>query len=90
MSSRKQRAREWLFEQQGKRCYYCGRKMALPKPVKRFVMQPYHATLDHIIPQSQGGAFAPMTNCVAACHECNQERADTDARLFLLKKQGAL
>ena len=88
--SRFRNTRERLFIAQKRRCYYCARKLALPKPVKYFTMQPYHATLDHIIPQAMGGSRGPTLNCVVACHQCNQERGTKDARVFLLEKMGVL
>lgn len=83
---RKRNATKRLFHEQGGRCYYCNEPMLLTKsykPLKR-------ATLDHIVPLSQGGAFAPTANCVAACSSCNGKRGTGDARLFMLKMQGAI
>lgn len=79
--------RKSLYRQQGGRCYYCNRQTVLPKRGKCFGFTPHLATLDHIIPRSQGGARGPTLNCVMACQKCNSERGSTDARLFLLKKQ---
>lgn len=83
-SAKNTRFNLWLG--QGKKCYYCERRVFLPKRDK--VQHAQTATLDHIIPRSQGGEFAPTRNCVVACFECNGERGTDDARLFLLQKRG--
>lgn len=89
MSSRRhQNARHSLFMQQKGLCYYCERPMLLAKTPAGIQQPPNLATLDHIIPQSAGGAKAPTKNCVCACRECNQQRGSKDARLFLFEKQG--
>ena len=92
LSKGKRPIRERLWNEQGGKCYYCGVITKLPKAGmkgnggagKRL------ATLDHIIPVSLGGAFAPTKNCVVACAGCNVERGTKDARLVILEKQGAL
>ena len=79
-------ARERLFKEQKGLCYYCETPMLLQhgSQTKR------SATIDHIIPKSQGGSIGPTLNGVAACLACNRERGDKDARLFLLGKRGLL
>ena len=37
----------------------------------------WHATLEHIIPRSQGGKNV-LSNLMLACRKCNQERNDGD------------
>ncbi len=53
-----------VYERDHGICGYCGKPMALAA-----------ATLDHIVPQSQGG---PTTweNLVLACRRCNTKKAD--------------
>jgi 5-methylcytosine-specific restriction endonuclease McrA len=80
-------ARRRIWEQQGYRCYYCAQKTRIKIP-KHGRLHSNTATLDHIIPVSKGGAFGPTLNCVVACHACNSERGDKDARVFLLEKMG--
>lgn len=86
--ARKVRIRTLLFRKQRGACYYCGEPMLLAKVPEGVRQPPRLATIDHIIPKSKGGAFAE--NCVGACAECNSERGDRDARLFMLEKQGVL
>lgn len=85
-----QAKRERLFHQQRGLCYYCRIPMLLGKGRDDARNPPHFATLDHIIPQSKRGSVVSVANMVAACLKCNCERGDTDARLFLLQKQGAL
>ncbi|MBJ6362827.1 HNH endonuclease [Paenibacillus sp. MAHUQ-46] len=49
-------------------CYFCGN---------------YGDTIDHLLPRSKGGHTTPV-NCVCACNECNQSKANTDLNEFLL------
>lgn len=51
---------EYILERDRHTCKYCG------KPGD---------TIDHITPRSKGGYSTPK-NCVCACYECNQEKAD--------------
>jgi 5-methylcytosine-specific restriction endonuclease McrA len=85
-----QRVRTRLFHAQRGLCYYCNRPMLLAKGPSEGRQPPHLCTLDHIIPLSRGGAFAPTQNAVAACAQCNNDRGDTDARMFMLQKQGVL
>ncbi|MFB5760070.1 HNH endonuclease [Paenibacillus medicaginis] len=48
-------------------CYFCGE---------------YGDTLDHLLPRAKGGHTTPV-NCVCACNECNQSKADRDADEFI-------
>lgn len=48
-------------------CYFCGK---------------YGDTLDHLLPRTKGGHTTPI-NCVCACNECNQSKADRDADEFM-------
>lgn len=49
-----------IFTRDGSKCGYCGKKAT---------------TLDHIVPQSKGGGNT-WDNLVAACHKCNNSKAD--------------
>lgn len=86
-SKTKRAAREALLISQKGRCYYCNSSVNLPTRGKARQL-PRTATLDHIIPQSQGGELDPSVNCVVACLSCNSDRGDRDARLFMLEKMG--
>jgi 5-methylcytosine-specific restriction endonuclease McrA len=83
---RLRRNRAKLFRAQKHRCYYCGCKMILAKGPADGRCHPKLATIDHIVPKSHGGTY--QENSVAACHACNNERGDMDAREFLLMKMG--
>ena len=48
-------------------CYFCGE---------------YGDTIDHLLPRAKGGHTTPV-NCVAACHLCNQSKADQDLQAFI-------
>jgi len=47
-------------------CHFCGE---------------YGDTIDHLLPRAKGGHTTPV-NCVCACHECNQSKADRDLDEF--------
>ena len=65
-------------------CQYCG------KNTKQKYNQKCNdsATVDHIIPQSKGGKSS-WDNCVCACKECNNKKADklpSEVKMSLRKK----
>ncbi len=63
--------RNLLFDQQGGRCYYCGREMLRFYPSTTPGPRPDHmATLEHLEPVIDGSA-TDESNCVAACNRCN-------------------
>ncbi|XID91385.1 HNH endonuclease [Paenibacillaceae bacterium WGS1546] len=41
----------------------------------------YGDTIDHLLPRAKGGHTTPV-NCVCACNECNQSKADRDLDEF--------
>jgi len=41
----------------------------------------YGDTIDHLLPRAKGGHTTPI-NCVCACNECNQSKADRDLEEF--------
>jgi hypothetical protein len=47
-------------------CHFCGH---------------YGDTIDHLLPRAKGGHTTPV-NCVCACNECNQSKADRDLDEF--------
>lgn len=79
--------RRRLWEAQGGKCYYCAKPTAFIVR-KHGSLRKNEATLDHVIPLSKGGRMAPTINCVVACNQCNSERGNRDARIFLLEKMG--
>jgi 5-methylcytosine-specific restriction endonuclease McrA len=48
-------------------CHFCGQ---------------YGDTIDHLLPRAKGGHTTP-DNCVCACGECNQSKADRDLDEFV-------
>ena len=59
-------------------CHYCGRKglvSELPDDYSRADLKRL-ATLDHVVPRSQGGAEFDKGNIVVACHPCNQRKGN--------------
>lgn len=58
-----------LSERQGHRCCYCGRGM---NDTHNSSIQ---CTLEHVIPESRGGA-TDLWNCVVACAKCNRTRGN--------------
>ncbi len=68
--------REWLLEQHGPFCAYCGKEMPLDA-----------VTLDHVRPRRGQTAYDRPDNLVLACRECNAAKADTPLMAFLLAKR---
>ena len=66
-------------------CHYCGRKglvSELPDDYTRADLKRL-ATLDHVVPRSQGGAEYDRSNIVIACHPCNQRKGNKMPEEFL-------
>jgi 5-methylcytosine-specific restriction endonuclease McrA len=59
--------RTYILNRDRYTCYFCGE---------------YGDTIDHLLPRAKGGHTTPM-NCVVACHECNQSKADRDLHEFI-------
>lgn len=59
--------RRYIMTRDKYTCYFCGK---------------YGDTLDHLLPRAKGGHTTPV-NCVCACNECNQSKADRDADEFI-------
>jgi hypothetical protein len=67
-----------LYAEQWGRCAHCSLYMWLIRNKRAPIIvkgQPYVATIEHLIPRSQGGTNA-YENTVAACYGCNQKRGD--------------
>jgi len=62
--------RERNLEKQNNRCVYCGEKITRSE-----------ATVDHVIPISKV-KYHSVKNTVAACHDCNQRKANKDTIEF--------
>jgi 5-methylcytosine-specific restriction endonuclease McrA len=71
-STARRNLRNRIYSRDGGMCFYCDTHL-----------MPTRATLDHIIPRSQGGKNV-AENCVIACRSCNNKRADRDAFAFLM------
>lgn len=76
----------FIYERDGGRCFYCERGVSFRgwswPPTKP---EPSDATLDHIIPFSEGGSFT-SENLVLSCKECNEQRGKLSADVFLKTK----
>lgn len=79
-----------IYDREDGRCFYCDREV---QPFHygsydpSFPYRPDAASMDHIIPQSEGGETY-LDNLVLACRECNMERLSEPAETFLLRKAG--
>jgi len=71
-----------IFQRDGWTCVYCG--SALPGYNSPSEPTTRHATLDHIVPRSQGGHDLPH-NLVTACERCNKARCDIPFEEFVAK-----
>ena len=74
-----------LRERDGCNCFYCGCVMSFERGRSDAKHPPNLATIDHIIPLSQGGRDN-LENCVAACFQCNNEKSYGDPAGFLFAK----
>lgn len=66
------RTRLELVMRQGNRCYWCKQYMTIGEG-GTIPPRPTDATLDHVIARADGGS-KKVTNLVAACAKCNNER----------------
>jgi len=71
-----QGTREWLLDQHGPICAYCG---------DRF--DPAVMTLDHVAPRRGQTAYDRRDNLVLACKECNAQKRDLAPTAFLLARR---
>jgi hypothetical protein len=63
------------FEADGGRCHYCRRETLWQSDNQA---HPRLATVDHIVPRSEGGSRLRKDNVVLACFRCNQARGTSD------------
>lgn len=73
----KQAAKRAAIRDCGRRCVYCGHGLAIEA-----------ATLDHVVPLSQGGSHA-LGNLVTACRPCNQRKGDLLPAVFFARYPAA-
>lgn len=59
--------RRYILTRDRHTCFFCGA---------------YGDTIDHLLPKAKGGHTTPM-NCVCACGECNQSKADRNLEDFI-------
>lgn len=79
---------ETIFARDGGCCVYCG--VATHRLGKGLARSPALATLDHVLPRSQGGPLN-ASNLVLACQACNNQRGVMDVETFrALKRQTPL
>lgn len=82
-SQQKEGTRRRLWKRQRGKCYYCKRDTVIRK-IHNGQQQPHNlATLDHVVPLSKDGVFAPTRNCVMACRLCNEARGSKSQAEFL-------
>ncbi|MBO2944655.1 HNH endonuclease [Paenibacillus sp. F411] len=62
--------RKYILERDAYQCYFCGN---------------YGNTIDHLLPRAKGGHTTPV-NCVCACMDCNQSKADQHLEDFIRSK----
>jgi hypothetical protein len=67
----KKNAREKAYRRQRGLCYYCRKSVAKHK-----------ATLDHRVPESEGGNLQEG-NAVMACYDCNHRKGSMPESVFL-------
>jgi len=68
--------REWLINQYGPVCAYCGTDI----PEDR-------TTLDHVYPRKGQTAYDRPDNLVIACQPCNSAKADTPFIAFIAQRR---
>ena len=68
-----------IFARDGGRCVYCG--IAVVRRGPGLHRAPNLATLDHVVPRSQGGPTR-AENLVLACAACNNARGTLDVETF--------
>lgn len=73
--------RHFLFEREHGRCFWCDQEVILHWP--QISTPDNGATMDHIIPKSQGGQ-TNESNLVCACYRCNRTRRTMKAEEFAI------
>lgn len=82
-SDQKASIRQRLWKAQKGKCFYCERRTVIRKIISGERQPNNLATLDHVVPLSRDGAFAPTRNCVVACRACNHARGNMAQDEFL-------
>lgn len=72
------RVKNYVYWRENGCCFYCDAELTFRE-----------ATMDHIIPKSRGGALE-IGNIVIACYDCNYERQNMPADIFLIIKMTEL
>lgn len=83
-SMRKSIAMDVVIGRDGKRCFYCERVTIKRRRTSGGKLPSDTATLDHVIPESEGGSN-DSENLVLACVDCNRRRGNTDFIYFGIK-----
>ena len=83
----RQKLFEDIFARDRGCCVYCGVEThRLHKGLSR---SPRLATLDHVVPRSQGGPLN-RDNLVLCCQACSNERGTMEAEVFRVLKAGVV
>jgi 5-methylcytosine-specific restriction endonuclease McrA len=86
--AKREQFRREVYKREGGRCFFCKTRVRLHWKGQFDGEQPDDAaTLDHIIPKSQGGRYE-LQNLVCACRICNARRGSRDAGKFLESTYG--
>ncbi len=82
--AKREELRRKTYEREGGKCFWCGGRVRLTWKRQWTGRETPEdaATLDHIIPKSQGGKY-DINNLVCACRSCNAKRGSADAQEFL-------
>lgn len=71
--------REKMWREQDERCHYCKEKIGRDE-----------ATFDHVVPISEVGYQHSIDNCVVACEDCNQNKANKTDWVYTEPEMGEL
>lgn len=77
--------RQRLFDNQYGLCIYCNDPMIL-KYSRELRKHPKRATIEHIIPSSEGGSNS-LNNMVCSCSSCNSRRGSIEHNKFMFLRQ---
>jgi 5-methylcytosine-specific restriction endonuclease McrA len=77
------RYRNVLIERDGFYCHYCGVRL---EENDAQTYNPHGASVDHVIPQKDGGD-SDISNLVLACRKCNGEKKASHYHEFKLAKE---
>lgn len=82
LNTARAKKRRFLWERDGGKCHFCLEQTILPVQGLDKQYSGKMATLDHVIPQSEGGTDS-LDNLVIACANCNQNRGTIDFYEFV-------